>query len=321
MLARRYQAIDLVQGRRLDLPAQTSQIILELRDRARSDDGRAHDGIGQHPGQGELGQGAAVRPGQRLQLLGHGKALRPHFRLQDAPVLPAGARFSRQVPVLAVLAAQHAAGQRAVHHDAQVVVAAAGKELYLGVPVDQVVEGLHAGEGGEIASLAGPQARGDLPGVEVGAAQVPDLALLHQGVERGQGLLYGREGIGPVEQVEVEVVGAEPPQAVLHLAEDVVAAAAPLVGPLSHGPPHLGGQHHLVAPVLEGLAHDALGFAAVVHIGGVDEIDAAIQGLVNDADGFFLVGGATEHHGAQAQARNLDAGSWQDGIVHCCSPQ
>ena len=57
----------------------------------------------------------------------------------------------------------------------------------------------------------------------IGGAPIPDLAALHQRVHRADDLLGRCFGIGLVEQVEIEVVGTEPTEAILGLPEEEVA--------------------------------------------------------------------------------------------------
>ena len=48
---------------------------------------------------------------------------------------------------------------------------------------------------------------------------------------------------------------------------------------VAHRVVHLTGEHDVVAPALECLADDLLGFALGVHVGGVDEVDPRVQAL------------------------------------------
>ena len=88
------------------------------------------------------------------------------------------------------------------------------------------------------------------------------------------------------------------------------ARIALMVRILAHGAVHLGGQHDIVATALQRLTDDLLRLAVAVPIGGVDEVDAEIQGLVDDTNAVVVigVGDAAEHHRAQAIGANLDAG-------------
>ena len=83
-----------------------------------------------------------------------------------------------------------------------------------------------------------------------------------------------------------------------------------------HG--HLRRQHDVVAAALERLADDLLGLAGGVDVGGVDEVDPGVQRAVDDADRVVVVGVApgAEHHRAEAELRDLDAGASERAVVH-----
>ena len=125
-------------------------------------------------------------------------------------------------------------------------------------------------------------------------------------------------GVGPVGLVQVDVVGVQPAQAVLDLLHDPPPRRTPLVGVVAHGRHELGGQHHAVAPPLERLADDLLGLARRVHVGRVNEVDARIEGGVDDADAVVVVAVAPcpEHHGSQAVPAHLDPGRAQGRALH-----
>jgi hypothetical protein len=74
----------------------------------------------------------------------------------------------------------------------------------------------------------------------------------------------------------------------------------------------LGGEHDARAVLTgESLADDLLGLALGVDVGGVDEVDARVQGSVDDPDRVVVVGVApgAEHHGAEAQGTDFDTGA------------
>src|SRR3954471_14011797 len=101
-----------------------------------------------------------------------------------------------------------------------------------------------------------------------------------------------------VDVVEVDVVGAEPTQRVLDLVDDPASGATALVGVLAHRHEELGGERDIVTAALEGLADDLLRLASRVDVGGVNEVDALVQGGLDDADRVVVVGVApgAEHH-------------------------
>jgi hypothetical protein len=66
------------------------------------------------------------------------------------------------------------------------------------------------------------------------------------------------------------------------------------------------------------LADDLLGLAGGVDVGAVDEVDAGLESAVDDADRVVVVGVApsAEHHRAEAELRDLDAGASERAVVH-----
>jgi len=66
------------------------------------------------------------------------------------------------------------------------------------------------------------------------------------------------------------------------------------------------------------LAGDDLALARRVDVGGVDEVDARIEGAVDDADGVVVVGvaPAAQHHVAEAQGADGHACPAEGAIAH-----
>jgi len=85
----------------------------------------------------------------------------------------------------------------------------------------------------------------------------------------------------------------------------------PRFGQSPHRHEELGGQHDVVATPPQGLPHDLLRLAARVHVGGVNDVDAAVQGMVDDPDRVVdvLVAPGAEHHRAEAQRADFHAGA------------
>jgi hypothetical protein len=139
--------------------------------------------------------------------------------------------------------------------------------------------------------------------------------------ERGQRLLDVGVRVRPVDLIEVDVVGLQAAQRVLHLGHDPAPRVAPLVGIIAHRLVHLGRQDDVVAAPLECLAHDLLGLAVGVGVGGVNEVDPRVKRLVDDADRVVVVGVADgpEHHRAQCVGTDLHAGPAKGAVVHAAS--
>ena len=151
-----------------------------------------------------------------------------------------------------------------------------------------------------------------------GAADVAHLARPDEVVEGAQGFVLGHVKVRAVQLVEVDAVDANALEGGLAGLDDVIPRAAPVVYFPAHGAIDLGGDHQPIPLPTggDGLADDALAHAPVVHIGGVDEVDAGVQGSVHDIDALRFRGRAAEVHGAQAQGRHPDAGPAQSAIVH-----
>ena len=175
-----------------------------------------------------------------------------------------GARARGSRLAAAVLAGQQAVLQREERQHAQPEPLARGDHLALDVAVEQGVPVLHRDEPLEALGRRGPGRVRDLPPVEVRAADVAHLALVDQLGQRSERLRDRRHVVGPVQLVEVDVVGLQPAQARLHRAADVATRAAyavVLAVRALHVHPELGGHDELVAATLERLPEHLLAAA------------------------------------------------------------
>jgi hypothetical protein len=173
-----------------------------------------------------------------------------------------------------------------------------------------------------IAAVAGhPLGLDDLTSGEGRGTDVADLALADEVGEGAEGLLDVGVGTRAVNLVEVDPVGVEPPERVLDGPDDPASGAALTVRVIAHSAVELGGQDDVVATASDGLADDLFGFTLGIDVGSVDEIDTGVEGGVDDADRLVVVGVApgAEHHGAEAQLADGDAGASQQVMVHGCS--
>ncbi len=111
-----------------------------------------------------------------------------------------------------------------------------------------------------------------------------------------------------MQPVDVDVVGPQPPQALLkvpHEALAVVTAAVRIVRVEGQG--ILRAEHELLTPAREELTEELLAGAVHVVVGSVDEIPAAFGETLEDRPAGGLAGTPgpvlAERHGAQAQRR------------------
>jgi len=167
-------------------------------------------------------------------------------------------------------------------------------------PVEQVVIGLAHHRRRDIGPFAGAHHLGNAPAAEIRQAEVADLPLPHQVAQRAHRLVQVFLVEVAVQVEDVDVVGAEPAQAVLGFPHDPLARIVRLVGLAAHCIAQLGGQHPVVALACQQPPDHQFGCALGVDIGGIDEVDAVVPRRGDDAAGFGLVGLIAKHHGAQA---------------------
>ena len=122
-----------------------------------------------------------------------------------------------------VFAGQQAAGQRAPADQPEALVGARRQYLALDVAADQVVQVLTAAEPLEPLTLRHGVGFDQLPGVEVAAPDVADPPLAHEVVQGPHRLLNRGVRVGPVDLVQVDVVGPEPLEAGVARLDDVFA--------------------------------------------------------------------------------------------------
>ena len=121
-----------------------------------------------------------------------------------------------------------------------------------------------------------------------GQAEVLDLAFADQVLHRAGDVLDRHVGIDAVLIEEIDAVGLEPLQRrVGHLAD--VRGPAVEAGLLSvlEPEPELGRDHHLVANRSERFADELFVRERPVHLGGVEERDAAVDRRADDGDAVF----------------------------------
>jgi hypothetical protein len=124
-----------------------------------------------------------------------------------------------------------------------------GQQFVVSGPVDQAVFVLNADEGAAAAQARGRRGGGDPPRREVGQAAVQDLARADQVVEGGENFLHRGDGIRQVHPVQVDMIGAQPPQAALQRPDRVPPAVPRGVDAATRrgGPGVFRGQDEIVA--------------------------------------------------------------------------
>ena len=287
--------------------------VVELSQGARPDDRRGDAFLMQQPGQRHVRRLLAEFVAQILvgpDLL----ALLLDRRLSPAREAPA------PLALLPEHAAEQSAVQRGPRDDADAVVDRRGQHLKLDLSDQQVIDGLLADQPEEATRGRRVVSLGDVPGREVRRADIDDLALGDEHLHRLPDLVPHGVPVDMVHLVQVDVVGAEPAQRRVAGAPDVQRGKLALVGPVPHGPVQLGGQHGPLPPAAaarEPVTDDLLGPARMrfvvladlpgrggrpaVAVGGVEEVDADLVGVIHDRVRFGGRGQRPEVHRAEAQ--------------------
>jgi hypothetical protein len=150
-------------------------------------------------------------------------------------------------------------------------------------------------------------------------------------VERLEGLLDRCLGVPAVDLVQVDVVGPETREAVVDLGHDRLAGQAAPVGPAGvHVPVDLRGDDDLVAAgvLLQRLPDDLLARPGGVDVRGVEEVDAELDGLLDQRPAVLLAEGPrmaasvgfAERHAAEADAGHVEAGAAELHVLHASRP-
>jgi hypothetical protein len=154
--------------------------------------------------------------------------------------------------MVVVLAGQQAPGQRRPGRDGHVEGSCHRQQVAFGISLRETVFRLQAGESGPPALLGDGVGIGDDPCRGVGDPDVEDLARADRVVERAHDLLDRSEEVPRVQPVDVDVVGPQPPQALLkvpHEALALVTAAVRIVRVEGQG--ILRAEHELLGPLQE----------------------------------------------------------------------
>ena len=274
-------------------------------------------GVGENPLDRELHRRHAARLRVGGDVAGDLQALGAELGLHHAPVATprAGAGGGRLAG--RVFAAQHAARGGAVGDDRHAVTGAGGEYLHLGLAVHRVVVGL-AGDGLVDAELAAqPDDLGVAPRLEVGQREVADLAGADGVAHRRHRFLERRVRILAVPVIDVDPVRPQAPEAGVEGALEPAPRQAAGIGLAGvEAVARLGGEHPVGAPGRDQAAHDLLRRAAVIDVGGVDEVHPGVEGGVDDSARLRLVRLAAEHHRSQAQPGHLEAAAAELRAFH-----
>jgi hypothetical protein len=133
----------------------------------------------------------------------------------------------------------------------------------------------------------------ELRGIEVGDADPADLAFLLQLGESGPAFFDFGVGVGPVDLVEIDGIDGEAAQTGFAFAADGIAPEGAADG-ASFVPDESAFREYIRTggAAFERAADDFFGVAEPVNGGGVDPVDAAVEGGMDGGDGVGVVLGS-----------------------------
>src|SRR6185312_7877734 len=131
------------------------------------------------------------------------------------------------------------------------------------------------------AGFRQPAHPADLPGGVVRGAHRTNLALADQLIDGRQSLLQRRRRVWLVQVVNVDMVGLQTAETFFDLELNGLARKPNILRLLAHLDADFGSQDDLIAPTAQKSAYDRLRGTGVVDIGGVDEVDAALEAGVD----------------------------------------
>lgn len=143
-------------------------------------------------------------------------------------------------------------------------------------------------------------------------AEITHLSLPHEPRHRSHRILDGRFGVDPVQIIEIDAIDLQALQARLAGRSNMIGAPIDADEPpvwRAHAAAFCG-KHQKVAPVENRAADKLLVPAQAVDIGGIEKIDATLDGAMNGGNRLLLIPRAVEvahRHAAKAKRRDFEA--------------
>ena len=218
------------------------------------------------------------------------------------------------VTLAPILAAQEAGRQRPPGRDAQATLTCHRHMLAFDAALDERVLGLQRDGAWQAMRRRQGGGLGDVPGRCIREPEVADLAGAHQVTQRLQHFFDRSDQVPGMHPVQVDVVGAQPPQRSVERAVHVLAAIAcgVHVACFAAVEAELGGHYDPVAQLaFRDARADQLFAAAIrVHVGGVDEVATSVDVSIEDGSGSVVARApvrVAKGHGAERQGAHDQA--------------
>src|SRR3984893_6145771 len=225
----RGECADLIQLPKLVLGEREfdrREIVLKLVEAFRANDDRRYHRLCQEPCERESCRTTSMCFRDRSH---HVEDLPSPLFVHDRKVVVSAARIRGLLVCPAELAGEQAAGKRTPHEQADLFGFQQGNDFPFEIaPGDRVIS-LKRVESGQVPELRDAEGFGDLPCLPVGAADVADLSLLHQGVESANRLFDRGHGIVGMDLVQVDMVDLQTAETGLHTVHNAAARSPDVI--------------------------------------------------------------------------------------------
>src|SRR5467141_513103 len=179
------------------------EIVLKLVEAFRANDDRSYHRLCQEPCERETCRTTSMCFRDRSH---HVEDLPGPLFVHDGNVDVSAARIRGLLVRPAELAGKQATGKRTPHEQADLFGVQHGNDLPFEIAAGDRVISLKRVESGQVPELGDAEGFGDLPSLPVRAADVSDLTLSDESIERAQSLFDRSDGVVSVNLVQIDVV-------------------------------------------------------------------------------------------------------------------
>src|SRR5712664_4408027 len=284
----RGKSADLIQLPKLVLGEcefDCREIVLKLVEAFRANDDRGYHRLCQEPCERETCRTTPVCFRDRSH---HVEDIPGPLLVHDGKVVFSAARIRGLLVRSANLAGKQAAGKRTPHEQADLFGFQQGNDFPFEIAAGDRVIRLKRVEPGQVPELGDAEGFGDLPCLPIGAADVADLSLLHQGVESAKRLFERGHGIIAVDLVQVDMVGLQTAETSLDAVHNVAARSSDIIPPRADAAIDLRRDHDILprdVEVLQRLAENLFALTLRIIIRRIKEVDAALDRCLDELIG------------------------------------
>src|ERR1700720_3288335 len=253
------------------------EIVLKLVEAFRADDDRSDYRLCQEPCQRDACRTTAMCFRDRSH---HVEDLPGPLFVHDRKVVVGAARIYGLLVHPAVLAGQQATGKRTPYEQADLFRLQQRNDFPFESAAGDRVISLKRVESGQVPELANAEGFGELPCLPVGAADVADLSLLHQGVESANRLFDRGNGIVAVDLVQVDMVDLQTAETGLHAVHNVAARSPDVISPRADAAIDLRRDYHILprdVKIFQRLPENLFALTLRVIVRRIKEVDAAVN--------------------------------------------